>query len=186
MYENSTNEQTQNPRSQKKAFAKALLSTLSSLITAAAVVVLVCNFVFPVFKVTGSSMEPTLSKGQVVLCNKSADIKKGDVIAFYHNKKVLIKRVIGTPNDIVNLLDDGTVELNGNILDEPYVSCKAVGECDTAFPFTVPSSRYFVMGDARDTSVDSRSSSVGCVAEENIIGKLSLRVLPLDSSGKIK
>ena len=186
MDEKSTNEQTKKPSGNKKAFAKALLSTLCSLITAAAVIVLVCNFIFPVFKVTGNSMEPTLSAGQVVLCNKTSDIKKGDVIAFYHNKKVLIKRIIGTADDVVNILANGTVELNGNMLDEPYVSRKDLGECDTVFPFTVPADRYFVMGDARDTSVDSRSSSVGCVAEENIIGKVYMKVLPFGSSGKVK
>ena len=183
---NNTDKQAAEPTKQKKTFAGTLMSTLGSLITAAAVIVLVCNFIFPVFKITGSSMNPTLSKGQVVLCNKSADIKKGDVIAFYHNKKVLIKRVIGTPEDVVNILEDGTVELNGNKLDEPYISCKNLGECDTAFPFTVPDSRYFVMGDERASSLDSRSSSVGCIAEENIIGKVYMKVLPFSSFGKVK
>ena len=186
MDDKTTNEQAAKPASKKKSFAKALLGTLSSLVTAAAVIVLVCNFVFPVFKVTGNSMEPTLSKGQTVLCSKSADIKRGDVIAFYHNKKVLIKRVIAVSDDIIEVLGDGTVRLNGQETEEPYISSKAVGECDTVFPFTVPDSRYFVMGDARDTSVDSRSSSVGCVAEENIIGKVYMTVWPLDTLGKVK
>ena len=186
MNENNINKQAAEPTKRKISFAGTLMSTLGSLITAAAVIVLVCNFVFPVFKVTGSSMSPTLSKGQVVLCSKSADIKKGDVIAFYHNKKVLIKRVIGTSEDIVNIREDGTVELNGEKLDEPYISCRSLGECDTAFPFTVPDSRYFVMGDERASSLDSRSTSVGCIAEENIIGKVYMKVLPFSSFGKVK
>lgn len=186
MDEKNINEQNKKPPKYKKAFAKALLSTVCSLVTAAAVIVLICNFIFPVFKVTGSSMEPTLSKGQTVLCNKSSDIKKGDIIAFYHNKKVLIKRVIGTAGDVINILDDGTVELNGTKLDEPYVSSLFLGECDISFPFTVPDSRFFVMGDERSTSVDSRSTAVGCIAEENIIGQIYLRVAPIGSFGRIK
>lgn len=186
MDEKKTIEQNKDTKKYKKAFIKALFSTLCSLATAAAVIVLICNFIFPVFKVTGSSMEPTLSKGQTVLCNKSSDIKKGDIIAFYHNKKVLIKRVIGTSGDVINILDDGTVELNGTKLDEPYVSGLSLGECDLSFPFTVPESRYFVMGDERSTSVDSRSTAVGCTAEENIIGKVYMRVAPIGSFGRIK
>lgn len=178
--------QTSKPANRKNVFFKALLSTLGSLVTAAAIIVLVCRFILPVFKVTGSSMEPTLSKGQTILCSKYADIKKGDVIAFYHNKKVLIKRIIAVQGDTVEILDNGTVRVNDCALDEPYISRKALGECNTAFPFTVPDSRYFVMGDERETSVDSRSSSVGCVAEENIIGKVYMKILPLDSFGKVK
>lgn len=169
-----------------KVFAQTLLTTISSIIVAAAVIVLICSFILPVFKVTGDSMTPTLSKRDYILCNKNADIKKGDVIAFYHNRKVLIKRVIGTSNDIINLLDDGTVELNGKKLNEPYISEKAVGETDITYPFTVPESSFFVMGDKRDTSIDSRSTAVGCITEEDIIGKVYMKILPLGSFGKIK
>ena len=186
MNEKDTNENNIEPKSYRKAFAKALFSTVSSLITAAAVIVLICNFVFPLFRVTGSSMEPTLSKGQTVLCNKSGDIKKGDIIAFYHNKKVLIKRVIAASGDTINILDDGTVELNGKKLDEPYISKVSSGECDITFPMTVSEDRYFVMGDEREVSVDSRTTSEGCVAEENIIGKVYFRVTPFGSFGRIK
>ena len=186
MDEKNGNDRIKTTKKYKKAFAKSLLSTVCSLVTAAAVIVLICNFIFPVFRITGSGMEPTLTKGQVVLCNKSSDIKKGDIIAFYHNKKVLVKRVIGTSGDIINILDDGTVEINGKKLDEPYVNRLSLGECDITFPFTVPESRYFVMGDERSTSVDSRSTAVGCAAEENIIGKVYMRVAPVGSFGKIK
>ena len=186
MDEKITNEQTPKPQKYKKAFVKALLSTVCSLVTAASVIVLVCNFIFPVFRVTGDGMEPALSKGQTILCNKSSDIKKGDIIAFYHNKKVLIKRVIASAGDTVNILEDGTVEINGTKLSEPYVSQLSMGECDISLPFDVPDSRYFVMGDNRTVSVDSRSTAVGCTAEENIIGKVYLRVAPFGSFGKIK
>ena len=186
MDEKNTTEQNNGQKKYKKAFVRALLSTICSLVTAAAVTVLVCNFIFPVFRVTGSSMDPTLSKGQTVLCSKSPDIKNGDIIAFYHNKKVLIKRVIASPGDTLDILGNGTVELNGSKLDEPYVRSFAVGECDTKFPFTVPENRYFVMGDERESSVDSRSSAVGCVAEEDIIGRVYMRVSPLSSFGKLK
>lgn len=186
MDEKNTTEQNTEPKSLRNAFAKALFSTICSIVTAAAVIVLVCNFIFPVFRVTGSGMEPTLSKGQTVLCNKSTDIKKGDIIAFYHNKKVLIKRVVAVSDDIIDISGDGSVELNGKKLDEPYISKKSLGECDISFPFTVPDSRYFVMGDEREISVDSRSTAVGCVAEENIIGKVYFAVTPFGSMGKIK
>lgn len=186
MEEKKTAAQNKEAQSSKNTFARVLFSTLCSIVTAAAVIVLVCNFIFPVFRITGSGMEPTLSKGQTVLCSKSSDIKKGDIIAFYHNKKVLIKRVIAVSGDIVNISDDGTVELNGKKLDEPYISKSSAGECDILRPFTVPDSRYFVMGDERETSVDSRSTAVGCVAEENIIGKVYFIVTPLSSIGRIK
>lgn len=186
MNEIDKNQSGKETKSYGKAFAKAFFSTLSSLVTAAAVIVLICNFIFPLFRVTGNSMEPTLSKGQTVLCNKSADIKKGDIIAFYHNKKVLIKRVIATSGDTVNILDDGTVELNGKKLEEPYISKSSLGECDISFPLTVPDDRYFVMGDEREVSVDSRTTSVGFVAEENIIGRVYFRVTPFGSFGMIK
>jgi signal peptidase I len=179
-------EQNKKQKICKNAFAKTLFSTICSIVTAAAVIVLICNFIFPVFRVMGSGMEPTLSKGQTVLCNKTADIKKGDIIAFYHNKKVLIKRVIAVSDDIVNISDDGTVQINGINIEEPYISQSAVGECDISFPFTVPDSRYFVMGDERETSVDSRSTAVGCIAEENIIGKVYFIVTPFGSMGKVK
>ena len=184
--ENKNNTEQSNKKKSDKTFSKVLFSTICSIVTAAAVIVLICNFVFPVFRVTGSSMEPTLSKGQTVLCYKTSDIKKGDIIAFYHNKKVLIKRVIAVSDDVIDIRDDGTVELNGKELDESYVSERNAGESDISFPFTVPDSRFFVMGDERESSVDSRSASVGCVAEENIIGKIYFIVTPFSSMGKIE
>ena len=186
MTEHTDSDKTSAAKKHNKVFAKTLLTTISSIIVAAAVIILICSFILPVFKVTGDSMTPLLSKGDIILCNKNTEIKKGDVIAFYHNRKVLIKRVIASSNDVINLLDDGTVELNGQKLNETYVSEKAVGQTDITYPFTVPESRFFVMGDKRDTSVDSRSTAVGCIAEENIIGKVYLKILPLDSFGKIK
>ena len=143
------------------------------------------------FTLYGGSTRKTSYVGDIIKAAvkdaiPNGKVKKGDVIAFYHNKKVLIKRIIAVQGDTVEILDNGTVRVNDCALDEPYISRKALGECNTAFPFTVPDSRYFVMGDERETSVDSRSSSVGCVAEENIIGKVYMKILPLDSFGKVK
>lgn len=164
-------------------FRKALRSTVSSLIVAVAAAVLISTLLLPVLRVTGASMTPTLQNDQVLLCNKMADPERGDIIAFYYNNKVLIKRVVGLPGDVVDITADGTVCLNGEILEEPYVSELAAGECDIDLPYQVPENRFFVMGDHRAVSIDSRSTSVGCIAEENIIGKVFFRVLPIRDSG---
>ena len=129
-------------------------------------------------------MNPTLQNDEVLLCNKLADIKQGDIIAFYYNNKVLIKRVIGLPGDVIDIAEDGTIYVNGEALDEPYANL-ALGETDQDFPITVANSRYFVCGDNRGVSIDSRSTSIGCIAEENIIGKIFLRVYPFGRFGGV-
>lgn len=169
----------------KKAFKSTLYNTFGSLAVAAAVIVLISSFLFPVLRVTGQSMRPTLMNDELVLCNKSASARKGDVIAFYHNKKILLKRVIGTSGDVIDIKEDGSVYVNGEILDEPYADNKKMGECDITFPYTVPNNRYFVMGDDRKESVDSRSSAVGCIAEENIIGRIYMIVWPFEKLGTL-
>ena len=128
-------------------------------------------------------MNPTLQNDEVLLCNKLSDIKQGDIIAFYYNNKVLIKRVIGLPGDTIDIAEDGTIYRNGEALEETYVSELALGEKDVETPITVPESRYFVCGDNRSVSIDSRSTSIGCIAEENVIGKVVVRVLPIKSIG---
>lgn len=130
-------------------------------------------------------MNPTLQNDEVLLCNKLSDIKQGDIIAFYYNNKVLLKRVIGLPGDTIDIAEDGTIYVNGEALDEPYVSELALGETDQEFPLTVADSRYFVCGDNRSVSIDSRSTSIGCIAEENIIGKIFLRVYPFGRFGEV-
>ena len=162
-------------------FRKALRSTVGSLIVAAALAVIISTMLLPVLRVTGSSMTPTLQNDEVLLCSKLSEVRRGDIIAFYYNNKVLLKRVIALSGDVVNVTEDGTVYLNGEPLDEPYISEAARGECDITLPYQVPENRVFVMGDHRAVSIDSRSTAVGCVAEENVIGKVFVRILPLRS-----
>ncbi len=164
-------------------FIKSMWSTIGSLIVAAAIAIIVSTMVMPVLKVTGTSMNPTLNNDEILLCNKLADPKRGDIVAFYYNNKVLIKRVIGLPGDVIDIAEDGTIYVNGEVLDEPYVSELALGECDIELPYQVPEGRMFVLGDNRPVSIDSRSTSIGCIAEENVIGKVVVRVLPIKSIG---
>ena len=168
----------------RENFIKTLWSTVSSLIVVAAIAVIISTMLLPVLRVTGASMNPTLQNDEVLLCNKLADIKQGDIIAFYYNNKVLIKRVIGLPGDVIDIAEDGTIYVNGEALDEPYANL-ALGEADQDFPITVANSRYFVCGDNRSVSIDSRSTSIGCIAEENIIGKIFLRVYPFVRFGGV-
>ena len=169
----------------RHSFAFTLRSTVASLIVVAAIAVMISTMIMPVLRVTGTSMTPTLQNDQVIICNKLAECQKGDVVAFYYNNKVLIKRVIGVAGDVIDISGDGVVSVNSEPLDEPYVSELALGECDIELPYQVPDNRIFVMGDHRSVSIDSRSTSVGCVAIENVIGKVLLRVYPIDSFGKI-
>ena len=187
-YELPTAEQLKNEMDRlryKRSYIRTLTGTIGALIAAAAAIVLLSVLVFPVMRVTGNSMQPTLKEDQVIMCRRSAHVKKGDIIAFYHNKKILVKRVIGVSGDTVDISTDGRVTVNGSALNEPYAALSAEGECDITLPFTVPSGRYFVMGDDRAVSVDSRSSAVGCIAEENIIGKVNMIILPFSDAGKL-
>lgn len=162
-----------------------LRSTVYILITVAAVAVLVATLWMPVLQIYGSSMSPTLSDGEIVVSVKSADMETGDLIAFYYGNKLLIKRCIAGPGDWVNITGDGTVYVNDVALDEPYLEEKAYGECDIDLPYQVPEARYFLMGDNRAISVDSRTTTVGCVAEEQIVGRIVFRVWPLPVFGEL-
>lgn len=164
----------------KKNYLSILKNTVSSLIVVAAVAVLVSVLFLPVLRVTGTSMTPTLQNDELVVCSKQGSFKSGDIVAFYYNNKILLKRVIGVSGDIIDIGADGTVYINGEALEEPYITEKSFGECDIELPYQVPDQRIFVMGDHRSTSVDSRSTVVGCVMEEAIIGKVFLRVWPLE------
>lgn len=157
--------------------------TVFSLLVVAAVAVLTAMLFFPIFRVTGSSMEPTLQPKEIVVCLKSSRFQSGDLVAFYYNNKVLLKRVIGTAGDTIEIDDSGNVFVNGSQLDEPYITKKSLGQCDIDFPYQVPDNRIFVMGDNRETSVDSRTTAVGCIADEYVIGKVFLRVWPLERLG---
>ena len=167
----------------KRRYRSVLKSTLYTLITVAAVAVLVATLWLPVLQIYGSSMTPTLRDGEIVFSVKTTDMVPGDVIAFYYNNKILVKRVIAGPGDWVNISPDGTVYVNGEMLEEPYLEEKAFGDADIGLPYQVPDGRIFVMGDHRATSVDSRHIAVGCVAEEQIVGKIVFRVWPMDRLG---
>ena len=167
----------------KKDYRKMLANTISSLIVVAAIAVLISMLFLPVLRVTGTSMTPTLMNDELVICSKRSNFKSGDVVAFYFNNKILLKRVIGTAGDVIDVTEDGFVYVNGEMLDESYVSEHAFGECDIELPYQVPENRIFVMGDHRATSVDSRSSTIGCIADEYIIGRVILRIYPFRNIG---
>lgn len=167
----------------KRRYRSAVTSTVYTLITVAAAAVLVATLLLPVLRIYGTSMTPTLDNGQIVVSVKTGELEPGDVVAFYYNNKILIKRVICGSGDWVDIQQDGTVLVNGQVLDEPYLTEKAFGTCDIELPYQVPDGRVFVMGDHRETSVDSRSTSVGCVAQEQIVGRIFFRVWPLNEFG---
>lgn len=169
----------------RKRYRIVLKSTVYTLITVAAIAVLVATLWMPVLQIYGNSMTPTLSNGNIVVSVKADDFRNGDTIAFYYNNKILIKRVIAGPGDWVDIKEDGTVYVNSEKLDEPYLTEKALGDCNIELPYQVPESRLFVMGDHRSVSVDSRNTAVGCVAEEQIVGKIVFRVWPLNEFGGI-
>ena len=169
----------------RRQYGKVLRSTVYTLITVAAIAILVATLWLPVLQIYGSSMTPTLEDGQIVVSVKSADLKRGDIVAFYYNNKVLVKRVIAEAGDWVNIAEDGTVSVNDEKLDEPYITDKAFGDTNIELPYQVPEAKIFVMGDHRSVSVDSRNTMVGCIAQEQIIGKLVFRLWPLSEFGTL-
>jgi signal peptidase I len=169
----------------RSSYRTVLKSTIYTLITVAAIAVLVATLWLPVLQTYGSSMTPTLQNGEIIFSLKSAEMNRGEIIAFYYNNKILVKRVIAGPGDWVDLKQDGTVYVNGELLSEPYIAEKSFGESDITYPYQVPDGKIFVMGDHRATSVDSRHTAVGCVAEEQIVGKIIFRIWPLAGFGPI-
>ncbi len=170
----------------QKRYKKVLTSTVSTLIVVAAVAVLIATLLMPVLQIYGGSMSPTLYDGDIIATIKTTDFEAGDVVAFYYNNKILVKRVIAMSGEWVDMDEEGNVYVNDVLLDEPYLVERAVGECDIKLPYQVPENRVFVMGDHRSVSVDSRSTTVGCVAEEQLVGKLVFRVWPLKSFGVVR
>lgn len=169
-----------------RKYKQVLRSTIYSLIVVAAIAVLIATLAFPVLQISGSSMEPTLNDEEIVVLLKTTNMKKGELCCFSYQNKFLIKRVVGLPGDRINIDINGNVYVNDVLLDEPYVTDKALGECDIEFPCYVTDNHYFVLGDHRSTSIDSRSSVIGLVSEEYIVGKIFLRVWPFDSLSFVK
>lgn len=169
----------------KRRYRKTLKSTIFALVTAAAAAILVATLWLPVLQIYGSSMTPTLQEGQIVVSVKVNEMKPGDIVAFYYGNKVLIKRYIAGPGTWVDIEEDGTILLNGEILEEPYLTEKSFGICDLELPYQVPEGTYFLVGDHRETSVDSRHSSVGCVSGDQIVGKIVYCVWPMEAFGTI-
>ena len=169
----------------KKQYKDIIKSTFFSLVAVAAVAVLIATLWLPVFQIYGSSMTPTLSDGEIAVAVKTHDFETGDIIAFYLNNKILIKRVIAGPGDWINIDTEGNVFVNNEQLDEPYVTEKAFGDCNIELPYQIPESRVFVMGDHRAVSLDSRNTAIGCVADEQVVGKILFKVWPLKDIGTV-
>ena len=169
----------------KRRYRSTLKSTLFALVTAAAAAVLVATLWLPVLQIYGASMTPTLQEGEIVVSVKADQLEPGDIVAFYYGNKVLIKRYIAGPGSWVDIQEDGTVLIDGKTLEEPYLTEKAFGICDLELPYQVPEGTYFLMGDHRESSVDSRHSTVGCISDEQIVGKIVYRVWPLEDFGAV-
>lgn len=170
----------------KNRFLRTLRNTVFTLVTVSAIAVLVATIWMPVLQIYGNSMTPMLSDGEIVLSLKTSGISKGEVIAFYYNNKILIKRVIGVSGDWIRITENGDVYINDKYLDEPYISDKALGDSNIEYPYQVPEGKVFVMGDHRSVSIDSRNTSVGCVSEDQVVGRLLLKLWPFKDIGKIE
>ncbi len=170
----------------RKRYARVLRSTIGALIVTAAVAVLLATLLFPVLQVSGDSMEPTFKNNDIILLVKTNQYQTGDLCSFNWQNKLLIKRIIGGPGDIVSISENGEVSVNGETLEEPYVDELALGECDLTFPYQIPENRYFVLGDHRNVSVDSRKQEIGCIEKEQMLGKVFARIWPLNEISWIR
>ena len=170
----------------QRKFRDTLRSTIFILITAAAAAVLIATLVLPIFRIVGTSMSPTLDEGNIVLALKDKNVQQGDLVAFYYNNRVLVKRVIAKSGEWVSIDAGGNVYVNDQLLDESYLKEKSLGSCDLEFPYQVPDGTVFVMGDHRDVSIDSRTKAMGCISKDEMIGKLWIRIWPLNQFGAVK
>ena len=164
-------------------YRQALRGTVSVLLVVAAVAVLITTLFLPILQISGDSMSPTLEHDEIVVLLRTKNFERGDLIGFYYQGKILLKRVIALPEDEVAMDADGNVYVNGELLEEPYVTAKGLGDCDLEFPYKVPGTSYFVLGDRRSNSVDSRNSVIGSISRDDIIGKVFIRVWPLPKFG---
>lgn len=164
-------------------YRQALKGTISVLLVVAAVAVLITTLFLPIVQISGDSMSPALEHDEIVVLLKTKKFERGDIIAFYYQGKILLKRVVALPDDEVVIDTEGNVYVNGEILEETYVTEKVLGDCNLEFPYKVPGTSYFVLGDRRANSVDSRNSAIGAISQDNIIGKVSLRVWPFSEIG---
>lgn len=188
--ESSAGESSKQSAPAKQKRSKALLKIIgrvsAALVITSAIVVLIVQFVFPIVRIYGISMGSTITDGDIVIARKTTELKQGDICAFNYGSRVICKRVIGVEGDVIEINDEGVVFVNGQELDEPYLRDRSLGECDVEFPLIVPQDSYFVLSDNRRSSIDSRSTVIGCVSKEQVVGKLVLRILPFSGFGRIK
>lgn len=166
-------------------YRQSLRSTVSVLLVVAAAAVLIATLFLPILQISGDSMSPTLEHDEIVVLIKTKNYGQGDLVGFYYQGKILLKRIIAMPDDEVVIDADGNVYVNQQLLEEPYVTDKSPGECDLEFPYRVPGTGYFVLGDRRSNSVDSRNSVIGAVSSDDMIGRVFLRVWPFSKLGLI-
>ena len=176
-------EQEKNRLRYKRRYHRTLKSTVAVLLVVAALAILAATLWMPVLQIYGASMTPTLTDGEIIFTIKTSEFEPGDIIAFYYNNKILVKRVIAEPGDWVDIESDGTVYVNSAPLEETYLTEKAYGDTNIALPYQVPNGKIFVMGDHRETSVDSRNTAVGCVSREQVVGKIIFRIWSLNRFG---
>lgn len=170
----------------KLRFYQTVRATVLGLLVVAAVIIILATVYMPVLRIYGNSMDPSLSEGDIVVAVKSKEYDRGNIVGLYYGNKLLVKRIVGTPGETVDFDSDGNVYIDEEILDETYINSKSYGDITIRLPYKVPDERYFVLGDHRDTSIDSRNRVLGALPEDQIAGKIVFRVWPLDKFGKIE